>query len=158
MDDIRHADAHSMPLQGPHRPLEPAEALPADFLPLRLIQQPAGTTIELTVPDMVVGRHSEADVRLPMPDVSRRHCRFVFGNGNWVVMDLNSLNGVYVNDEPVGQATLTQGDRVKIGSFVFAVDLSHEVLPMPQVEAKLAQNIFNIRRTPTTYTPQRRAS
>jgi pSer/pThr/pTyr-binding forkhead associated (FHA) protein len=97
--------------------------VPADFIPLRLVLQPGGATIELTQPDMLLGRHSRADVRLPLPDVSRRHCRFLFTQGTWQVLDLNSLNGVFLNDEPIRQATVQPGDLLRIGGFTFIVDL-----------------------------------
>jgi pSer/pThr/pTyr-binding forkhead associated (FHA) protein len=160
MDEPRPADAPGSPFQGPHRPSQHAEPLPPDFVPLRLILQPSGLMVELTRSNVVVGRHSEADVRLPLPDVSRRHCRFLFGNGHWAVMDLNSLNGVYVNEEPVGQMTLKQGDRVRIGGFTFAVDLSREVLSLPDAkpDGNLADNLFHTRRLPNGFTPHRRAS
>jgi pSer/pThr/pTyr-binding forkhead associated (FHA) protein len=159
MDDSPHADTIGFPVQGPHRPLDHVEPLPADFVPLRLILQPTGMVVELTRADVIVGRHSEADVRLPLPDVSRRHCRFVFGNGNWVVMDLNSLNGIYVNDELVGQATLKQGDRLRIGGFLFAVDLARPGQPAEAHEKPdIVQNIFDTHRGPKTFTPHRRAS
>jgi pSer/pThr/pTyr-binding forkhead associated (FHA) protein len=98
--------------------------VPEDFVPLRLLLQPSGAVVELTQPDILLGRHSQADVRLPLPDVSRRHCRFLFGQGVWQVIDLNSLNGVFLNGEPVRQATLRQGDLIRIGDFIFAVDLN----------------------------------
>jgi predicted component of type VI protein secretion system len=97
--------------------------VPADFVPLRLILQPSGATVEFTQPDILIGRHSEADMRLPLPDVSRRHCRFLFSQGIWQVIDLNSLNGVFLNGEPVRQATVHQDDLLRIGGFTFAVDL-----------------------------------
>jgi pSer/pThr/pTyr-binding forkhead associated (FHA) protein len=71
---------------------------------------------------MLVGRHSEADIRLPLPDVSRRHCRLQFVEGCWQVIDLNSLNGVYVNGEAVIQAPLTPGSLLRIGGFTFMVE------------------------------------
>lgn len=97
--------------------------MPADFLPLRLILQPSGATVELTEPDMLLGRHSQADVRLPLPDVSRRHCRFFFSQGVWQVLDLNSLNGVFLNGAPIRQAAVHTGDLLRIGGFTFAVDI-----------------------------------
>ena len=93
-------------------------------MPLRLVLQPSGMAVELTWPDVLIGRHSEADLRLPLPDVSRRHCRFLFANGSWQVVDLNSLNGVLVNGQRVPQAVLNQGDSVTIGGFTFTADLS----------------------------------
>src|SRR5579875_1503315 len=107
--------------------------LPEDFVPLRLILQPSGATVELAQPDMLIGRHSQADVRLPLPDVSRRHCRFLFSEGVWQVIDLNSLNGVFVNGEQVRQTTLRSGDLIRIGGFTFAVEVN-------EVSAEAAEN------------------
>jgi pSer/pThr/pTyr-binding forkhead associated (FHA) protein len=110
-----------------------------DLFPLRLWMQPAGLMIELTEPDNLVGRHSSADVRLPLPDVSRRHCRFVYTSGRWQIVDLNSLNGVFVNEERVEQTDLRDGDQVRVGGFTFAVEfprtsedgLVHRLFPRP---------------------------
>jgi pSer/pThr/pTyr-binding forkhead associated (FHA) protein len=104
----------------------PAADLPADFFILRLVLEANGTVLELNYPDMLVGRHSEADIRLPLPDVSRRHCRFLWTAGRWRIHDLNSLNGVHVNDLLVDEAVLNHGDRVRIGGFAFSVDLKGE--------------------------------
>jgi pSer/pThr/pTyr-binding forkhead associated (FHA) protein len=117
------AEAAGLPAIGAHERGHPAFPLPADFVPLRLVLQPGCASVTLTRPDMLIGRHSQADIRLPLPDVSRRHCRFFFGEGVWQVLDLNSLNGVFLNGEPVRQATLHQGDLLRIGGFTFAVDL-----------------------------------
>src|SRR5262245_55506457 len=125
MDDMRtvgQADGLSLPGPGADdRPDPPPR--PAVFVPLRLLLQPGGLCVELNRPDMVVGRHSSSDVRLGLPDVSRRHCRFVFTEGRWQVFDLNSLNGVFVNGERVQQATLDHGDLIRIGGFTFEADL-----------------------------------
>jgi pSer/pThr/pTyr-binding forkhead associated (FHA) protein len=118
------AEAGGLPIGGPHWRTRATIPVPADFIPLRLVLQPSGATIELTQPDMLIGRHSQADVRLPLPDVSRRHCRFLFTEGAWQVFDLNSLNGVFLNDAPIRQATVQTGDLLRIGGFTFVVDLS----------------------------------
>ncbi|HYV37887.1 MAG TPA: FHA domain-containing protein, partial [Gemmataceae bacterium] len=79
-------------------------------------------------------RHSAADVRLALPDVSRRHCRFVFSDGSWRVFDLNSLNGVFVNGERLQEATVFHGDRIRIGSLTFECELeSADTMPAPQL-------------------------
>jgi pSer/pThr/pTyr-binding forkhead associated (FHA) protein len=125
MDDSqRDAEAAGLPDSGPPAAPSGAPEAPADFVPLRLVLRPAGVAVELTRHDVLVGRHSEADLRLPLPDVSRRHCRFTFAEGRWHVRDLNSLNGTYLNDQPVGYAPVSQGDRVRVGGFTFEVDLS----------------------------------
>jgi pSer/pThr/pTyr-binding forkhead associated (FHA) protein len=94
------------------------------FAPLRLVLQPSGMVLEVKQPEAVVGRHSEADVRLPLPDVSRRHCKLTCTPGGWQVADLNSLNGIQVNGETVLQAPLEHGDLLRIGGFTFAIDLT----------------------------------
>jgi FHA domain-containing protein len=125
MDEPRQPIGHAA-LEGEHWP---------GFFPLRLILQTSGTLLELTRPDMVMGRHSGADVRLPLPDVSRRHCRCLFIDGTWHILDLNSMNGLYVNDAPVQQAVLHQGDQLRIGGFTFTVDLSaRQADPMTEIE------------------------
>jgi pSer/pThr/pTyr-binding forkhead associated (FHA) protein len=59
-----------------------------------------------------------------LPDVSRRHCRFVNHNGGWQVYDLDSLNGVFVNSQRVSQSDLRDGDMLGIGGFQFLVLMS----------------------------------
>jgi predicted component of type VI protein secretion system len=125
-------EAYTVPIQGPYR-------LPLTaFRPLKLVLQPGGLAVELTRPDMVIGRHTGVDVRLPLPDVSRRHCRFVYAQGMWQIFDLDSLNGVFVNGERVRQATLHQGDLLGIGGFRLAVELgaisSPDSPPAPPLE------------------------
>jgi pSer/pThr/pTyr-binding forkhead associated (FHA) protein len=107
-----------------HRAGDADPGRPADFLPLRLLLQPGGLCVELTRANTLLGRHSEADVRLALPDVSRRHCRFLFREGVWQVIDLNSMNGTYVNEQRLQEASLTNGDRVRIGSLTFLVEIA----------------------------------
>jgi pSer/pThr/pTyr-binding forkhead associated (FHA) protein len=88
---------------------------------------------------MLMGRHSDADVRLPLPDVSRRHCRFLFTDGAWEVFDLDSLNGIFINGERLKHAVLRDQDVLTVGGFHFQVDLSgtacHCLLAPPGVYA-----------------------
>jgi pSer/pThr/pTyr-binding forkhead associated (FHA) protein len=49
--------------------------------------------------------------------VSRRHVEFHREGGGFSVHDVGSLNGTYVNREPVDVATLAGGDEVQIGKF-----------------------------------------
>ncbi len=136
----------------------PVGELPPDFVPLRLVLQPGGTLIEVVRPDVLVGRHSEADVRLPLPDVSRRHCRLQWVEGCWQVFDQNSLNGVYVNEEAVLQAPLHAGDLLRVGGFTFAVDLAGPTSEPDQADS-LVRSIFKLPATrPPSSHQQRRAS
>jgi len=119
------------------------------LVPVRLMLQPGGPAIELTCSGMVLGRHTEADVRLPQPDVSRRHCQFIFVDNAWHIEDLGSLNGVFVNGQRIQQAMLHEADIIGIGGFVFQVQFNHisnsspatgpetSVLPMPTQDLTL---------------------
>jgi hypothetical protein len=127
-----------------------------NFRPLRLVLHGSGYSVELDRPDMVLGRHSGCDVRLPLPDVSRRHCRFTYNGGEWTVYDLQSLNGVYVNGERVTVSLVKAGDRLGIGGFKFEVGLGESV---PAVDAKVtdaAHPILGMLRPPGSQESGRR--
>lgn len=110
---------------GPSPVAREADRCPA-FAPLRLVNPAGGLVVRLTRPDMLIGRHRDADVRLPLADVSRRHCRFVFAEGSWQVFDLKSLNGVYLNGERVQQAVLRHRDVLSLGGYSFQVELGRD--------------------------------
>jgi len=95
--------------------------VPIDRPRLMLRSFPGGQPMDLTGPSVLIGRHTDADVRLAMPDVSRRHCRLVFDGRSWWVVDLDSTNGTFVNDERIDRAELQPGDHVRIGGFEFEV-------------------------------------
>ena len=63
------------------------------------------------------GRHPDSDIFLDDVTVSRRHAEFHRESGIFTVRDVGSLNGTYVNREPVDVATLAGGDEVQIGKF-----------------------------------------
>jgi hypothetical protein len=106
--------------QGPHTVIH--RTTPSGFVPLRLRMQPGNLHVEVHQPDAVVGRHSQADVRIAEAEVSRRHARLVFQGDRWRIIDLSSLNGVYVNDQRVVQAELCDGDRIRIAGCTLLVE------------------------------------
>jgi pilus assembly protein CpaF len=60
---------------------------------------------------------------LPKGNVSKRHARLIFRDGRFIVTDLNSTNGTYVNRRRISQATIVrEGDRIYIGDFVLRID------------------------------------
>lgn len=69
-----------------------------------------------------VGRAPRADFILDAALVSRVHCRLSAGPDNLEVVDLSSTNGTFVNDKRVNRATLTSGDRLRVGRVVLRVD------------------------------------
>src|SRR6516225_10846207 len=68
---------------------------------LRLVSIPGAQKMEFHRRELVIGRHSSADVQLPNREVSRFHCRLFHANDCWQVEDMDSLNGTVVNGEQV---------------------------------------------------------
>jgi pSer/pThr/pTyr-binding forkhead associated (FHA) protein len=70
--------------------------------------------------DKRIGRHSENDIVIEDPTVSRYHARLVKKGGNYYIENLEGRNGVYVNGLRISQLTkLDDYDIVKIGSYLF---------------------------------------
>ena len=63
-----------------------------------------------------VGRTPDNHVRINKPTVSRRHAQVSQGDKGWMVKDLRSENGTYVNGEKVSERNLADGDRVHFGT------------------------------------------
>jgi predicted component of type VI protein secretion system len=162
MDDFpRPAEDACPPYQGPHRSF--AEGSPEAPVALKLRLLPAGPTVEMRQPRQMLGRHRDCDVRLALPDVSRRHCRFEFVDGSWHVMDHDSLNGLFVNGHKVPRARLCHGDQIRVGSVTLEVDLpgTPATLPLPPApgSAKVLRSIANaLPQAPEGAPEKRRAS
>ena len=77
----------------------------------------AGSRFLLDQPTTSAGRHPDSDIFLDDVTVSRRHAEFRSEGSEFQVVDVGSLNGTYVNREPVDSATLANGDEVQIGKF-----------------------------------------
>ena len=67
--------------------------------------------------EVMSGRHPDSDIFLDDVTVSRKHAVFVRTPGGFVVRDVGSLNGTYVNRELVDEVALSTGDEVQIGKF-----------------------------------------
>ena len=78
----------------------------------------AGARFLLDTDVVTVGRHPDSDIFLDDISVSRRHATFTRGDSGYVVSDLGSLNGSYVNRDRIdSDVTLTGGDEVQIGKY-----------------------------------------
>src|SRR5690606_27519418 len=66
---------------------------------------------------VTVGRHPDSDIFLDDVTVSRRHAEFHRGPQGFVVRDVGSLNGTYVNRDRIDEVLLVSGDEVQIGKF-----------------------------------------
>ncbi len=77
----------------------------------------AGSRFALDQPATFAGRHPDSDIFLDDITVSRRHAEFRRESGDIRVVDIGSLNGTYVNRQPVESAVLASGDEIQIGKF-----------------------------------------
>jgi pSer/pThr/pTyr-binding forkhead associated (FHA) protein len=81
----------------------------------------AGSRFLLDSDVTTAGRHPESDIFLDDVTVSRRHAEFRRSpNGGFVVRDVGSLNGTYLNRERIDSAELANGDEVQIGKYRLA--------------------------------------
>src|SRR5580700_11757582 len=71
----------------------------------------------------VVGRREDCDLRIPLGEVSRKHCRLIKDADAIRVEDLGSSNGTFHNGERVREANLGAGDTVQIGPVTFMVQI-----------------------------------
>ncbi|AJP02812.1 FhaA domain-containing protein [Streptomyces leeuwenhoekii] len=74
-----------------------------------------GTRHQISRPTMVLGRSTDADVRIDDPGVSRRHCEIRTGTPS-TIQDLGSTNGIVVDGQHTTRATLRDGSRIVVGS------------------------------------------
>ena len=77
----------------------------------------SGARFLLDAERTLAGRSPTADIFLDDVTVSRKHVEFVREAEGFVVRDVGSLNGTYVNRERIDQALLRAGDEVQIGKF-----------------------------------------
>ena len=77
----------------------------------------AGSRFLLDAEVTTAGRHPESDIFLDDVTVSRRHAEFAREGGGFVVRDVGSLNGTYLNRERIDAAGLAGGDEVQIGKY-----------------------------------------
>jgi Mg-chelatase subunit ChlD len=88
--------------------VEPIDPIPAEYTLLKT--------------EVSLGRGEDNDIVIPHPSVSRSHARLARRNGSFVLTDLNSTNGSYVNNNPVqGSAVVSNGSEVRLGDIRFVL-------------------------------------
>ena len=94
------------------------ESLPVGTALLVVKRGPnAGSRFLLDKDLTTAGRHPESDIFLDDVTVSRRHAEFARSAEKFLVRDVGSLNGTYLNRERIDEAALSNGDEVQIGKF-----------------------------------------
>ena len=95
------------------------ENLPAGSAMLLVQRGPdAGARFLLDSDTVSVGRHPDSDIFLDDISVSRRHATFTRSGAGYVIADLGSLNGSYINRDRIdSEVALAGGDEVQIGKY-----------------------------------------
>ena len=79
---------------------------------------------------LLIGRITENNLLVSSSGVSRRHCEIGRRDGEFVLRDLNSHNGTFVNNALIEESILKHGDRLRVGSnqFIFLIEESDEII------------------------------
>jgi pSer/pThr/pTyr-binding forkhead associated (FHA) protein len=99
-----------------------------------------GKVLEIKLPQFLIGRDQQCQLRPASPLISKRHCAIIQRDGKAFIRDFDSTNGTFVNDEPVkGERELKHNDQLKIGPIQLKVTLEASV-PTPAPPTKSASN------------------
>ncbi|MGW6686467.1 FhaA domain-containing protein [Streptomyces sp. NPDC054961] len=104
-----HAGQTAPSAGAPVPPVSPGGAVRRHWIEIN------GTRHQISRPTLVLGRSTEADVRIDDPGVSRRHCEIRTGMPS-TIQDLGSTNGIVVDGQHTTRATLRDGSRIVVGS------------------------------------------
>ena len=108
-----------------------------------LIPIGGGDSIPLLKPTLLVGRRESCDIVLRFTNVSSNHCQFMLQDGYWYVRDLNSTNGVKVNNVRIAaEKRINPGDQVTIARHSYRLMYSPSDLGAvgpPPVDGGLAE-------------------
>ena len=84
-----------------------------------------------------IGRKEECDIRIPLPEVSRKHVEIFLSDAVLRVKDRSSANGTYVNNKKVSEEKLAAGDHLIVGPVVFTVQIDGDPSDIRPVKTKL---------------------
>lgn len=82
----------------------------------KLVLEVNGVRHPLVAPGLLIGRGSEADLRINDPGISRKHAMIHVSGATISIEDLGSTNGITVNGQKCRQAQITDGTRLEIGT------------------------------------------
>jgi predicted component of type VI protein secretion system len=72
----------------------------------------------------VIGRREDCDLRIPLTEVSRKHCRLIKDGDRLRLEDLGSSNGTYHNGARIQEVDVQPGDSLQVGPVTFTVQIN----------------------------------
>ena len=112
------------------RPADPWRPLPAEAILLRVTAGPASGTVLTVREELQIGRQAPGDGKLGNDiEISRRHARVTReGRREFLIEDLGSTNGTFVNGERIaGARVLEPGDKLEMGDTKLTVELPEPI-------------------------------
>jgi two-component system cell cycle response regulator len=103
-----------------------------------IIGDEIGKRVRLEEADVLIGRASTSDIQLDMDNVSRNHALVTRTALGWVLRDLGSTNGTFVNEARVDERALKDGDQIRIGRAML------KFLRGGNVEAQYHEEIYRL--------------
>ncbi len=101
-------------------------------MPRLLIQGPEGSKEARLRPHNTLGRHPDNSIQILDRIVSKEHCHIDLVDGRrWVIRDLGSLNGTFVNGERITERDLRDGDEISLGSTRIVFRIADSDAPNP---------------------------
>lgn len=91
--------------------------------------------------EVVIGRDPDADIFLDNAGVSRNHARFELTPGGYVLEDLGSANGTYLNDELITKKRVDDDDIVRVGKFALWLNLGEDQRAKAAADRKLSPSV-----------------
>ncbi|HET9886475.1 MAG TPA: FHA domain-containing protein, partial [bacterium] len=91
--------------------------------------------------EIVIGRDPESDIFLDNAGVSRNHARFELTPAGYMVEDLGSANGTYLNDELVTKKRVADDDIVRVGKFALWLNLGEDQRAKSAAEKRLSPSV-----------------
>src|SRR5919202_504167 len=74
-------------------------------------------------PEVTIGRVQGNDIVLPKGNVSKRHARIVLKDGKFIIVDLKSTNGTYVNGRKITSPLVIKStDKIYIGDYTLSIE------------------------------------
>ncbi len=101
-------------------------------------------------PSYVIGRDPNADITLDSDHISRYHVRIQKSNGTYYVMDLGSMNGIWLGNDPVPLPANTlrewhSGTKLRLGEFTVLLESADSVYqPLPPMESVIVDEVEEI--------------
>jgi pilus assembly protein CpaF len=107
--------------------------------------------LEFDKPEVTIGRVQGNDIILPKGNVSKRHSRIVLKDGKFIIVDLKSTNGTYVNGRKITSPLVVKGsDKIYIGDFILSIE---ELAGAQPAESDAPSSSMSSKSRPATIPP-----